>query len=231
MKKNVKRLFVVGSIFLIAFIIWTVMIQIIDVQSIGQNGTDIGLATFNSWFHKLTGVHMTLYVITDWLGLVPVLACMVFGGMGLIQWVKRKSLHKVDCDIVILGIYYLTVIFAYLIFEMFPINYRPILIDGFLEASYPSSTTILVLCVMPTLAEQTERRIEHRVVRKATSILVYCFSVFMVLGRLVSGVHWFTDIVGGILLSIGLFYIYKAAILFSGGTHGIPRKTSRIEKE
>ena len=231
MKKNTKRLFIVGSISIVAFAIWTAMIQIIDVKNIGQKGTNIGLATFNSWFHRLTGVHMTLYIITDWLGLIPVLICMVFGGLGLTQWIRRKRLFKVDCDIIILGIYYVVVIFAYLIFEMIPINYRPILINGFLETSYPSSTTILVLCVMPTLAEQAKRRIEHRVVRIIICTFVYCFSVFMVVGRLISGVHWFTDIVGGILLSIGLFYVYKATVLFLGGTHGISRKTSRIEKE
>ena len=213
MKKNGKKALFVGSILVVAFAIWTALIQIMDVQPIGQNGTDIGFASFNSWFHKLTGVHMTIYTITDWLGLIPLFVCMIFAGIGGIQLIKRRSLFKVDYDIIFLGIYYVIVILSYLVFEMIPINYRPILIEGFMEASYPSSTTLLVLSVMPTLIFQVNRRLENVVVKKTICILTSIFSVFMVIGRWVSGVHWFTDIVGSIMLSTGLFCIYKAVVL------------------
>ena len=156
---------------------------------------------------------MEIYIITDWLGLIPLFVCMIFGGIGFVQLVKRRSLFKVDYDIIFLGIYYVIVIFGYLIFEMIPINYRPILIEGFMEASYPSSTTLLVLSVMPTLVFQVNRRLKNTVVKKTISILTIIFSAFMVIGRLVSGVHWFTDIVGSFMISAGLFCIYKAVVL------------------
>ena len=136
--------------------------------------------------------------------------------MGLVQWWKRKSLMKVDSDIICLGIYYVIVILAYLIFEIIPINYRPILIEGRMEASYPSSTTLLVLCVMPTLVEQAARRIKSRKIKTFISSFVILFSLFMVVGRVISGVHWFTDILGAVMLSIGLFHIYKAFTLNYG---------------
>lgn len=213
MKENEKRSLFSGIICIIAFIIWTVLILNVDVQPAGQNGTNIGFATFNCRFHQLTGVHMSLYIITDWLGLVPVFICFLFGILGLIQWIKRKSLFQVDHDIILLGIYYVIVISGYLIFEMIPINYRPILIDGFLESSYPSSTTLLVLSVMPTLVFQADRRLKNTDVKKIIRISAILFSVFMVIGRLYAGVHWFTDIAGSILLSTGLFEIYKAVVL------------------
>lgn len=213
MKENKKRHLFSGIIYIAAFIIWTILILNIDVQSVGQNGTNIGFSTFNHWFHHLTGVHMTIYVITDWLGLVPVFICFLFGGLGLFQWIKRKNLFQVDHDIILLGIYYVIVILGYLIFEIIPINYRPILIDGFLEASYPSSTTLLVLSVMPTLVFQSERRLKNAAAKKSIRILAILFSVFMVMGRLYAGVHWFTDIVGAVLLSTGLFEIYKTVVL------------------
>ena len=156
---------------------------------------------------------MMLYTITDWLGLIPIFICMIFGVMGLVQLIQRRSLLKVDYDIIFLGIYYVIVIFGYLIFEMIPINYRPILIEGFMEASYPSSTTLLVLGVMPTLIEQVNRRSESLIVKRIVQVLVICFSAFMVLGRLIAGVHWLTDIVGSIMLSAGLFCFYKAAVI------------------
>lgn len=220
MKTYGRRYLFTGCMLIALFILWTILIHIVDVQPIGANGTSVGFAIWNSWFHELTGVHMTLYTLTDWLGLVPIFICMIFAGIGFVQLVRRRSLFKVDYDILLLGIYYVIVIFSYLIFEMIPINYRPILIDGILEASYPSSTTLLVLCVMPTLIERTSRKLKQSKVKwlkvnRLTRLFAICFSAFMVLGRLVSGVHWFTDIVGAIILSAGLFYIYKAGILFA----------------
>ena len=125
--------------------------------------------------------------------------------------IKRKSLLKVDIDILLLGVYYVIVIFGYLIFEMIPINYRPILIDGYLEASYPSSTTMLVMCVIPTAMMQLRKRIKSRALWRMVAAVSVAFIAFMVIGRLVSGVHWFTDIVGGMLLSAGLVTVYVGA--------------------
>ena len=215
MKEKGKRLLILGGIFIIVFTVWTILIKTIDVRQVGVDKTDIGFSTVNIWFHKLTGVHMSLYMITDWLGLVPIFVCMVFGFLGLIQLIKRRSLFEVDRDIIFLGIYYIVVIFGYLIFEMIPINYRPILIEGIMEASYPSSTTLLVLCVMPTLMEQAGRRVENAIIYKIIRVFTISFSAFMVLGRLFSGVHWLTDIIGSIMLSVGLFSIYRAAVLLS----------------
>lgn len=217
MKKNGKKQLITGVSFMLVFVIWTWLIQKVDVQPVGQKGTDVGFAAFNCWFHKLTGVHMGLYTITDWLGLVPVFVCIVFGGIGLWQLIKRKNLFKVDTDLIYLGIYYVIVIFGYLFFEMCPINYRPILIEGILEASYPSSTTLLVLSVMSTLVLQANRRIENRYLKRIIYAFTIVFSVFMVIGRLVSGVHWFTDIMGAVFLSTGLFYLYKAVVLILSG--------------
>lgn len=217
MKKNGKKQFISGIVFIAAFVIWTWLIQKVDVQPVGQKGTVVGFAVFNCWFHKLTGVHMGLYTITDWLGLVPVFVCIAFGEIGLGQLIKRKSLFRVDLDLIYLGIYYVLVIFGYLFFEICPINYRPVLIDGILEASYPSSTTLLVLSVMPTLMLQTNCRIKNRYAKRIIYIFTVVFSAFMVIGRLIAGVHWFTDIVGAVFLSTGLFYFYKAIVLGLSG--------------
>ena len=212
--KNKKKLFT-GTALLIAFLLWTILIQSIDVQAVGVNGTKIGFAAVNTWFHKLTGVHMTVYTITDWLGLVPLCICGFFGIVGLRQLIKRKSIFKVDADIVLLGVYYAVVIFAYLVFEMIPINYRPILIDGFMEASYPSSTTLLVLSVMSSVKLQITRRSRNVVLQNTVNVFATAFSAFMIIGRLLSGVHWCTDIIGSVLLSTGLFMLYQFAIGFA----------------
>ncbi|MCR5331192.1 MAG: phosphatase PAP2 family protein [Lachnospiraceae bacterium] len=210
-----KRILLTGIGLIAAFALWTVLIRCVDVQDVGQNGTKIGFAAFNVWFHQLTGVHMTIYTITDWLGLVPIFICLCFGMLGLVQLIRRRSLLRVDPDILLLGVYYVLVIACYLIFEMIPVNYRPVLIEGRLEASYPSSTTLLVLSVMPTLRFQVYRRAADPMIRKAAAVSAIAFSAFMVIGRLISGVHWATDIIGSILLSAGLFMLYRSAVLYS----------------
>ena len=218
-----KRNLLTGVGLIGAFALWTVLIRRVDVQAVGQNGTKVGFADFNVWFHQLTGVNMTLYTITDWLGLVPIFICLSFGGLGLVQLIKRRSLLRVDSDILLLGVYYVLVIVCYLIFEMIPINYRPVLIEGRLEASYPSSTTLLVLSVMPTLMIQTYRRVENSLIRKAVATFVIAFSLFMVIGRLISGVHWATDIIGSILLSAGLYMLYRSVVMYTDKVKKVDR--------
>ena len=215
MRKNEKTTLGSGLAALAAFAIFTVLVITVDVQPVGQNNTDIGFAALNCRFHEMTEVNMVLYSLTDWLGLVPILICIGFGLLGLIQLIREKSLFKVDTDLIILGVYYVVVIFAYLIFEMIPINFRPVLIDGFLEASYPSSTVLLVVCVMPTLCEQLNRRGGNSLIKITADIFTVLFSMFMIVGRLVSGVHWLTDIIGSILLGTGLYFIYEYFVLIA----------------
>ena len=207
-----KNLLWTGVSLLLLFVFWTILIQTIDVRMVGPKDARVGFASWNTWFHKQTGVNMTLYTVTDWLGLLPVLICGCFGLLGLWQWIHRKKILQVDHDILFLGVYYLLVIAGYLLFEMVPINYRPVLIEGYLEASYPSSTTLLVLSVMPTLKFQTDRRCKKRVFRSLMTILTILFSLFMAAGRLLSGVHWVTDIIGSVFLSNGLFLLYAAMV-------------------
>lgn len=211
--RKTKRIVSVGILLLAAFAVWTFLIQTVDVQQIGPRQSAVGFATVNGWFHHLTNVHWMLYTLTDWLGLVPIVVCLLFACVGLAQLVQRRSLLKVDLDILLLGVYYVLVIFAYLLFEMVPLNYRPVLIEDILETAYPSSTTLLVLSVMPTLHFQAERRLKNSALRRCIRVLTVLFSVFMVVGRFLSGVHWLTDIVGAILLSGGLFLLYKASVL------------------
>ena len=208
--KNKKIIMAIALLLCFAF--WTLLILTIDVRPVGVNNTDVGFATLNTWFHNLLGVHMSLYVITDWLSLIPLSVCSLFAGIGLGQLIKRKSLKKVDKDIILLGLYYILVIICFVGFEFVPINYRPILIEGLMEVSYPSSTTLLVLSVMPTLIFQSERRFTNANFRKVACKFAYLYSSFMVIGRLLSGVHWVTDIIGGILLSAGLFLMYIAIV-------------------
>lgn len=207
-KEKSQKVLLSGIAMVVLFILWTVAISLIDVQPIGPQNSSVGFATLNGFIHSLTGVHMAIYTVTDWLGLIPLCFILGFALLGLIQLIKRKSLFKVDSSILVLGAFYIVVMAAYLFFEFYVVNYRPVLINGFLEASYPSSTTLLVMCVMPTAVMQLNSRIRNTKMKRAFAFALIAFTAFMVIGRLISGVHWITDIIGGAILSAGLVMIY-----------------------
>ncbi len=206
-KRNLINFITTGSVFAL-FILYTILLQYVDVKPIGPNGSLVGFATVNERLHSLFGVHMWLYNITDWLGLVVIFVAFGFAVLGAVQLIKRRIFLRVDSNILVLGGFYLLVIAAYAFFEVFVVNYRPILIENVLEASYPSSTTMLVMCIIPTAMMQLHQRINSKNIRVVVNSLFGLFTAFMVVGRMVSGVHWFTDILGGALLSVSLIMLY-----------------------
>lgn len=209
---KIKKFYFATVCTFIAFLLWTIAVSTIDVQAIGPNGSSVGFAALNKYFHNLTGVNMTLYNITDVIGIIPFLFVFGFMILGLVQLIQRKSLLKVDRSILVLGGFYVVVLIFYVLFEKIVINYRPVLIDGNLEVSYPSSTTMLALCVIPTAIMQLNTRIKNTNLRKIVAYVLVTLAVFMVVCRLISGVHWFTDIIGGLLLSAGLVTLYSAVV-------------------
>ena len=208
MKKRIIKDLILGITLIIMFGVFTLLVMKYDIKNIGVNNTTIGFTTLNSWFNKTTGTHLMFYSITDWLELLPLLVCVCFGLIGLKQLLSRKKIFLVDHDILLLGIYYIIVILLYLLFDKMCINYRPILIEGKLEASYPSSTVLLVLCVMLTLTFQINRRVKNDKTKIYLETLNNIYIIFMLFGRIVSGVHWITDIIGSIILALGLFKLY-----------------------
>ena len=212
MKLQVKKNLIRTVILLIAFGFWTVVALCCGVQPSGPEHSPVGLAAINGPFHEWTGVNMTLYQLTDWLGLVPLLFVFFFGMIGLVQWIRRKNILKVDWDILVLGAFFLIVLGLFFFFNHYAINYRPVLIEGVLEPSYPSSTTLMVLCVMPTAFMQFDYRLKSIPARRIMQVFLILFAAFMVIARILSGVHWISDIIGGILLSAALISAYVLGI-------------------
>ena len=65
--------------------------------------------------------------------------------------------------------------------------------------------------------------------RKSAAVFVIAFSAFMVIGRLISGVHWATDIIGSILLSAGLFMLYRSAATYTAKVKKADRSKNGVQ--
>lgn len=206
-----KRNFFISTILILLAVVFTILVKVVDVKQVGVNGTSIGFATINQFVFEATHVNMIWYHITDWLGLVPIFMAMIYSLIGLIQLVKRKSLFKVDKEIIILGLFYIVVIAIYILFEKVIVNYRPILMNGFLEASYPSSHTLMTICLCGSSIILNKKLFNNKVT-KVIDVLSLVIILITVIGRLISGVHWFTDIIGGIFISIALLMIFYSLI-------------------
>ena len=208
---NKKRNFLISGILLLIAITFTILVKVVDVKQIGVNNSSIGFATLNQFIFETTGVNIIWYHITDWLGLIPVFMAIVYAFIGLIQLIKRRSIFKVDKEIILLGLYYIIVIALYVFFEKVIINYRPILMNGFLEASYPSSHTLMTICICGSSILINKKLFNNKITRVINYLSIIIITITVV-GRLISGVHWFTDIIGGILISSGLLMTFYSLL-------------------
>ncbi len=195
-------------------VILIALVRLVDAAPIGAQGTSIGLSHLNQFVFDLFGVNMLWYNFTDWLGVAAVLTGFVFAVTGLVQLIKRRSLLKVDREILSLGGLYIVVIGLYLFFENVIINYRPIIMPDNTspEASFPSSHTMLVCVIMGSAAMLINRYIRNKPLNRILRAVCYVIIGVTVVGRLIAGVHWFTDILGGILISVTLLSLYEEVI-------------------
>jgi len=211
-KKRITLSYIISGILFLLFALLIVLLKTVDIKAIGPESSAVGLATVNKAVFDFFSVNFLWYTITDYLGFVAFAAALFFAIIGLVQIIKRKSLKKVDPQLLALGAYYIIVITFYLFFEKVVINYRPIILNSNLEPSFPSSHTMLVLTIMSTAMLLFPLYFKKKALVIALEIISLVVIAVTVIGRLISGVHWFTDILGGILLGSALFMLYYAVI-------------------
>ncbi len=215
--KNKRKTIICITLTLLS-IIFTVLVKTVDVKAIGENEVKVGFATLNLFVFNLIGVNKTWYYVTDWIGVIPILMAIVYAMIGLIQLIKRKSLVKVDKELILLGIFYVLLILIYMLFEIIVINYRPILMNGRLEASYPSSHTLMAVCICVS-SIMVNKKIYHNKITQSLNVFSVIICILTVIGRILSGVHWFTDIIGGLLFSSSLLSIFQTAVQMIKNEH------------
>ena len=214
LQRHARTMLTLSAALLILFAALIVAIKTVDVQNVGPNGSQIGLATLNLRVHQRTGLQMGWYDITDKLGKICILIAPCFALLGLYQLIRRRSLKHVDADLWALAGLYVALGAAYVLFEKVIINYRPVILptETALEASFPSSHTMLAVCLVSSALVQAERRIGNQKVLFLLDVLGVLMMLVMSVGRLASGVHWLTDVLGGVLLGAALTAAYAGVV-------------------
>ena len=198
-------------IFASLFIFFSLWIRLFDVQPVGPEGSSIGFAGLNVAVHELFGMHLFWYKLTQLLGVAAIAVAAVFAVVGFIQLVQRKSLLKVDKKILMLGVIYILVILLYVLFEKIPFNYRPVVLDPAegLEPSYPSTHTMIILTIFGTAISVIGDYLKNAKLVLLLKIICLVIMAVTIVGRLICGVHWFTDIAGGVIISLFFINLFK----------------------
>ena len=212
--------FILSGIFLALFAVLIVLVKTVDVATIGPEGTSIGLSHINAGVHEFFGINDTWYAITQATGVIAICLVGEYALIGLLELISRKSLEKVDGYLYCLGGLFVVVGILYVLFEKVVINYRPIIEEGaeHVEASFPSSHTMLVCTVLGSVIIIIRRygekasKIKNDKRALILQVVLAVFILLTVIGRLVCGVHWFTDILGGVLISAALLFAFSASL-------------------
>ena len=208
MKNNAagKALIVIAVLFLLLFAGFTYLVMTYDVANVGFEGTPIGFSSINTRFHRDFGYNEKCFVVTEYLGYICLAMAFANAVIAFLDFVKVKGrIGKMQRRYVITMFFYAVVVALYVLFMFVTINYRP----NEAESSYPSSHTMLALCVMSSeiaMLHYSAKRLRFWAI--IFQILCFVCMVAMVVLRLLSGVHWLTDIIGSGLLSLGLVSLY-----------------------
>lgn len=214
MKQNTITKFLAAAVVLLLFVLFTVCLTGVDLRPVGPENSYVGFASLNDWVFKHLGTSSLWDKITDIIALAAMALAAVFGATGIWQWIKGKSLKAVDPCLIVLGIFYIMMAAFYLAFEFIVINYRPVLVDGALEASYPSSHTFVTLFIFFSALPVTNRLVKNQSRRMWINVTLILLSIIMVVGRVLSGMHWTSDVVGAFLLALGMALLYDAFVLW-----------------
>ena len=204
--------YVLPSILLICFVVFTILVRCIDVQPVGPENSLIGFATVNTAVHNFFGEHHLWYQLTQVFGVLAIGVAAAFACVGLVQLIQRKSLLKVDRSVLALGFVYVAVIILYVLFEKLAVNVRPVITDEGLEPSYPSTHTMLILTILGTARYAVKKLLKNPKIVLILQILCLVIMILTVIGRLICGVHWLTDIIGGLLISGALVGFYSFSV-------------------
>ena len=214
MKQRAYIYTTVAGVLLAAFLILTVLLTCVDVRAAGESGAEVGFATLNEAVFDALGQNELCLKASELCGILMLAAVGAFGVTGFVQVIRRKGILRADPELYVMAGGLVLLAAVYVLFEIVVINCRPVLDEGELAASYPSSHTMLAVAVAGMGMAYLQIRAKKGALAYTLYGLPNVASVATVVLRLLSGVHWLTDIVGGVLLGLVITFVYLAVCTY-----------------
>ena len=167
----------------------------------------------NDAIFEFFGFNQTWKTITDIL-LIGVLALVaVLAVCGLVQLIKRRSLKAVDAELTAMIPSLALVAVIYYVFEkVWILNYRPVLVNGLAEPSFPSTHALITTTVLGMLVFALPKYIKSRKLRVLIDVALIAVILVMAFGRVASGMHWATDALAGVIFGFDLALVYGGVL-------------------
>ena len=213
-----KKSYILSLFLLVLAITFTILVAKVDVKPVGpinpETGvtSEVGFATINSAIAKRFEYNSVCYNISKYVGFLAFAFIAFYGIIGLIELIKKKSFKDINKVLYALVVFYVCIAIIYALFEVLTINYRPILMDNELEASYPSSHTLLAICVCGSSLIVSHHLIKKEKLKIILNVVATIMMILIIVTRFLSGVHWFTDIIGAIIISAFMLQSFSNTI-------------------
>ncbi len=204
--KKQKIWLILSFVLFTIFVGFTLMVALVDVDQ-------VGLSHLNQFVWQKLGRNVIWEHITDWLGYLVILLVLGIVAWQIVQAFRRKNLMRIDQNLLVFDVVCAILVAFYAFFEFVVINYRPELVDGVAKASYPSSHVMLFATIIPLLIWQVWHYFKTKPWRIVLTVLMILVAVLGVIGRLLSGVHWFTDILAGLIISGCMGCLYQTFVM------------------
>ena len=142
--------------------------------------------------------------ITNIILITSLVVLGIFVILGLCQWISRKSLKKVDKELLWFSLPLALMAITYVVFDKFLIlNTRP---DGSGETSFPSTHVMVATTIFLLTAIILPKYIKSKVACAVLYLFMLAFIVLISVGRVLANKHWTSDVLG----AIGFSFIFVA---------------------
>ena len=153
----------------------------------------------------------TWELITNIILILSLIALGAFAVLGLVQWIKRKSLKKVDKQLRWFPLPLALMAATYVVFDKFLpkfFDFMPTRPNGSGEPSFPSTHVMIVATIFFITTIILPKYIKNKVVRIILELLMVIGLALTCTGRVMANMHTPIDVLGGIAFAFIFAEIY-----------------------
>lgn len=149
-------------------------------------------------------------LITNVILITSIITLAVFVFLGLYQWISRKSIKKVDRQLLWMPVPLILMVITYLLFQyVFVLNTRP---NGSGESSFPSTHVMVVATIFFIAMMILPKYVKSKPIRIILDVLMVVMISLTSVGRVAADMHWVLDVIGAVVFAFIFTEVYYLII-------------------